>query len=453
MTPLLLLAALSSAQAYELWGYAWSPQAMPIYWFMADYNEDSLSNIPSILIDCDFDGEAECEYTSALSYQGDLLDHCFDNWQGAPCATFSSYFYEDYSPGNNGAAEDGYNLISWDDPHDYLATGVLGVTELNTDWQSLGWVSGKAIYAFTDVDITFNDDIDWASTEEIESGCGGGMQALEPVATHELGHFWGLGHSCEEGDPCTDPEDRDATMYWSTDNCSMDQASPNDNDLQGIMALYGPSASFDTLQMPVGKVPFQVDFYIESDSMEDVSDVAWNFGDSQRGSGTEVSHIYETAGQYSVSVDITGNTEGCGEWTYNFNQYGYVTACDLPVPAMSPEGEPYGGLFTYTDLGNLEIQLVNRTDTSVYGCLDTVVWQIYDGDQMIDELSGWSPKYAFEAAGTYRVVLNVGGPGGVVAEDLTIDVGAGGCSTVPVGAGLTGILAGLGLALRRRKRG
>ena len=61
--------------------------------------------------------------------------------------------------------------------------------------------------------------------------------------------------------------------------------------------------------------------------------------------------------------------------------------------------------------------------------------------------------FEFPEAGTYRVVLNLGGPGGTAAEELSIDVadnGTGSCSTAP-GFGLVGAAIGLGLALSRRR--
>ncbi len=42
------------------------------------------------------------------------------------------------------------------------------------------------------------------------------------VIGHELGHFAGLGHSCEDGENCTDPAERGALMHWTHGACEVD---------------------------------------------------------------------------------------------------------------------------------------------------------------------------------------------------------------------------------------
>jgi hypothetical protein len=91
------------------------------------------------------------------------------------------------------------------------------------------------------------------------------------------------------------------------------------------------------------------------------------------------------------------------------------------------------------------------------------VWEVYKGGSVSGEpvqtLSAWSPKIEFTEEGTYTVVLNVGGPGGISAGELTIEVEdkrgdvSRGCSAVPATAGLLGIFIGLGAAVRRRRQG
>ena len=99
-------------------------------------------------------------------------------------------------------------------------------------------------------------------------------------------------------------------------------------------------------------------------------------------------------------------------------------------------------------------QMVNQADTSVYGCIDSVTWDVYKGSDLINSVNAWSPKLQFPSAGTYKVVLTVSGPGGESSEELSIDVEEivdGGCAIVPVSAGLVGLLVGLGAAVRRRE--
>ena len=99
--------------------------------------------------------------------------------------------------------------------------------------------------------------------------------------------------------------------------------------------------------------------------------------------------------------------------------------------------------------------MINQVDTSVYGCIDRIRWDVFKNgdDTPLKSVSAWSPKINFPGEGKYRVVLNVGAPGDLFeAHELLIDVkNVGGCSSVPASGGIAGLLAGLiGLAYRRR---
>ncbi len=445
IAPALLLLLASPAGAYKLLGYAWAPDDFCLEWWMTDYVEDSLENA------------ATYGYASAWEAQVAVNQKGFDNWaDGAPCAEICDTFMG-VDAGNEGKTNDGINKIYWDDPTGFMGEGVLAVAAYSVTAEYLREQDGQYLYRFGDVDVTFNDQIDWTLTEEIEGGqpCSGGMAALEPVATHELGHLWGVGHSCEEGEPCTDETLRYATMYWANDSCDIERNTINPDDVAAINALYGPYATFTTDSQRFGGVPLTVDFRVLAAEDTNITGVEWRFGDGATSADLAPSHTYEDQGQYSVVLRIDGNNESCGDWSFEYRERAYVVACEAPAPGLAPGGEPYPGLFTFDHLEGLQYQMVNRADTSVYGCLDTVVWQVYgSGGDMVQEISAWSPIIELPSEGTWRVVLNVGGPGGISAADLTIDTAdhAEGCSAVPTGAGLAGLLVGLGLALARRRR-
>jgi hypothetical protein len=67
------------------------------------------------------------------------------------------------------------------------------------------------------------------------SGCSGGVY-VEDVASHELGHALGLGHS----------DQPDATMYPSTGWCAQDWRTLSADDIAGIQSLYGGGVSTST---------------------------------------------------------------------------------------------------------------------------------------------------------------------------------------------------------------
>jgi hypothetical protein len=84
------------------------------------------------------------------------------------------------------------------------------------------WSSGSRII---DADIVFWDGAFrfFAGT----SGCSGGFY-IEDIAAHEFGHALGLGHSASTN----------ATMYFSTSSCNMNNRTLDADDIAGVRALY-----------------------------------------------------------------------------------------------------------------------------------------------------------------------------------------------------------------------
>ena len=394
-------------------------------------------------------------FKNPQDYQVYMLQSAYDNWYEADCAEISDA-YLGLDEGNVGKTNDGVNKFYWDDPTGVHGSGILAVTSTTPSAELLGEVEGQYIFVAVDSDITSNNDVYWVSTEEVDSGACAGGYAIEAVMTHEIGHQWGLDHTCEEGDACLDEADRLATMYWSAQPCDTTQAEISQEDINGINALYGPFATFTTYDDRYGGVPLEVCYDIETDNEEELTTATWNFGDGTTDEGLSACHTYTEQGQYTVTVTISGVNEACGDWEYTHYERAYVVACDEPSTGTDPStGEAYPGLFTYEAGEDLTYQMVNRADTSVYGCLDTVVWQVLDSAGNVDqEISAWSPKIQFPSAGDHTVILNVGGPGGVSAAELTVSVVevSGGCAA-PVGfAGAFGLLLGLGAAASRRRR-
>ena len=119
----------------------------------------------------------------------------------------------------------------------------------------------------------------------------------------------------------------------------------------------------------------------------------------------------------------------------------------------------------------MSYQTINHTDLSTYGCVDTIQWEVYKGsaegdikpENLVDfngadnaggeSIGAWSPKLNLPEAGSYVVVMNVGGPGGVAAGFMVVDAAdGGGCSSVPssVGMSIAGMMSAAALLLRRR---
>lgn len=110
----------------------------------------------------------------------------------------------------NIAVYDGVNQFGWKD---------LSSTTIASTWT---WKSSSSISAL-ESDAGYNTDFSWST-----SGASGSMD-LQNIATHELGHTFGMGHS--SSGTCL-------TMYPSGSNGETQKRTLGDGDINGIRARY-----------------------------------------------------------------------------------------------------------------------------------------------------------------------------------------------------------------------
>ncbi len=476
MTPAFALIGLLGAQPAHAWYHTfqlWQDTDLPITWTYYQPTDGSK------LV-----GSMEDDVVLGIVATG------FDRWvTDMPCAGLGVSQARTTSVQATPTWSDDENVISFgnadvDDGTLAYTTCQPGRTAFIRDGNSYSYIE--------ECDITFNGNYSWISDEAIDAGRCSGQTSLLAVATHEIGHLWGMAHSCDDPNDdaaqfkplnvsCDSEVDdgtqlRDAIMFWSVGSCDKGpEGGFTSDDVEGLYNLYGPTCQIEAVSTEFRggtdpDSPFEVCFTL--DCTEETPDsVTWRFGDGESATGFEsltrtiddevvefegACHTYTSKGQFSISVEMEGVSDECGDWVDSDIETALVTVCDVPEIA-----EGFGGLFTWSHVDGLVYQLVNQVDTSVYGCVDSILWEVYKGGSVsgdpVMSVGSWAPKIEFPSEGTYTVVLNVGGPGGQNAGQLTIDVvdekgDSSSCSaTGGAAASLFAVFMGLGAAVRRRR--
>ena len=451
-----MMLLLGTAFAWNHIGQMWDPDTMPIEWYMTDYVEGSLPAEPSpesnllyqeevsIISFCNWRWTDYCDEVLSPTYWG------FNRPQDAECADIS-FEYMGVSPGNEGQNTNGIVKWYWDDPVGELGAGVNAVTYPRSQSNVVKTQNGQTYYRMYDADIVFNRDINWSPDADIDQSCAG-ERSVEATATHETGHLLGMAHSCEQGEPCNATDFLIATMYWSGGECETGRSDIGADDIQGINALYGPFVGWTYTGERSGPVPLEVCFEILADdtTTDQITEIEWRFGDGNTSDELNPCHTYETQGQFNVTLTVSGEGDSCGGWNSQDISRAFALVCDAPTPS-----------FDVVHFDGLVYQAVNTTDVSTYGCVDGILWEVYEGGSASGEpiatIGAWSPKIDFSdfGEGTYTVVLTAQGPASDGEQaTATIDVvdarGAfRGCGTTGA-AGLGAALFMMG-AIRRRR--
>ncbi|MBX2797210.1 MAG: PKD domain-containing protein [Myxococcales bacterium] len=459
------------ALAWEHTTVVWTPTQMPIVVQVADDGE------PNSIQACEKSGGMSgcCEEGVPAGYCLEATVLGFEAWEDAQCAEWEVDVLDSIenpalvAPNLPSSADvlDPFNYITFNDPG--WETGDGTIAEIGTRAVTLSRTNGNQAFIFdgqiyrehTSSDIVFNENTEFISQPDIEAGrCSGSEASLLSTMTHEIGHFMGMDHSCEDpakgGAPCTDPVLANATMFWTGPNCDTERVTINSDDIEGITALYGPSAQFACSHevsddQVIGVVPFTLRCVIVSDFLNEVTGATWTFGDGGTSTELNAEHEYTEAGNYTIQVNVQGEREACGDdgWENNFRRVGYVRACDIPTASFQVE-QVDGRLY----------QMLNDSDVSVFGCISDIQWDVFagngEGEPIMDPIKAWEPIIDFPEAGTYTVVMSLGGIAGTGGAKATFEVrNRGGSSTScdttgPAGGALALVVLASMLGRRRR---
>ena len=120
---------------------------------------------------------------------------------------------------------------------------------------------------------------------------------------------------------------------------------------------------------------------------------SWSFGDGASSTLQNPSHSYATAGNYDVSLSVTGPGG-----SNSLARPGYITVAEL-APIADFSGTPTSGSVGMT---------VAFSDLSTGGAANSWSWSFGDGASSTLQ----NPSHSYATAGNYDVSLSVTGPGG-----------------------------------------
>lgn len=143
-----------------------------------------------------------------------------------------------------------------------------------------------------------------------------------------------------------------------------------------------------------GEIPFKVTFDASGSSDEDgdIVDYEWDFGDQKSGTGAKVTHTFEAAGAYSVSLTVKDSEEQEDKASIE------VVVAEPGVKAVI-NAEPEEGT------APLNVRFDGSTSSTYEGKIVSYEWDFGDGSPK--SITGARITHRYEQVGTYTARLKI----------------------------------------------
>ncbi len=176
----------------------------------------------------------------AIDERAEIFEEAYGNWRDIECSPLTAEFAGEVTNEPTFGRTDRTQIMFQGD----LSSGVLAAAVTHSTDSVLLQFNGKSFEKILAHNIIFNSGVTFGTPSYIASPDCFNRTSLLGFGTHEIGHGIGLGHSCDDGEPCPDPLLRAATMFWSVGPCNDAQSIPNEDDSAGINAIYGVAVDF-----------------------------------------------------------------------------------------------------------------------------------------------------------------------------------------------------------------
>ncbi|MCP4649849.1 MAG: matrixin family metalloprotease [PVC group bacterium] len=249
---IILLAFQANVLGYGLTGAKWAESDFPVSYYINQSGSADISD----------DSELTAIRTSFQTWTNVAGTDATVSDQGLTAIEGGAGYSSTY---------DSYNVLSWAEATGTAYTIVEGALAVCITWYNVGGTG----YIY-DSDIIFNGvDYTWTTTAV------GGAMDVQNIATHEIGHFFGLGD-------LYDAADSEKTMYGYGSANETKKRNLHEDDVNGIAYLYPYAGILNFSANSIG-----------------LADSSWNvlsWTNPQKSTFTKTMIRYRTDGVYPTSI-------------------------------------------------------------------------------------------------------------------------------------------------------